>query len=161
MRPHRRQPTRLLHPWDSPGKNTGVGCHVLLQGIFPTPRSNPGLPHCTQKLLSLAQPERRRLAGRALLSVTGDLTRARSGAGERGTEGAAGGLGPLESVKRTGWFYLGVLPGGTDGARLLWRCGSAGARTRCNILCKWRGISLLQWSSLFRFYFASVLIKKR
>ena len=31
MRPHRRQPTRLLHPWDSPGKNTGVGCHFLLQ----------------------------------------------------------------------------------------------------------------------------------
>ena len=31
MRPHRRQPTRLPRPWDSPGKNTGVGCHVLLQ----------------------------------------------------------------------------------------------------------------------------------
>src|SRR5574340_529656 len=30
-RPHRRQPTRLPHPWDSPGKNTGVGCHFLLQ----------------------------------------------------------------------------------------------------------------------------------
>ena len=29
-------PTRLLCPWDSPGKNTGVGCHVFLQGIFPT-----------------------------------------------------------------------------------------------------------------------------
>ena len=29
--PHRRQPTRLLCPWDSPGKNTGVGCHFLLQ----------------------------------------------------------------------------------------------------------------------------------
>ena len=29
--PHRQQPTRLLHPWDSPGKNTGVGCHFLLQ----------------------------------------------------------------------------------------------------------------------------------
>ena len=29
--PHRRQPTRLPHPWDSPGKNTGVGCHYLLQ----------------------------------------------------------------------------------------------------------------------------------
>ena len=28
---HRRQPTRLPHPWDSPGKNTGVGCHFLLQ----------------------------------------------------------------------------------------------------------------------------------
>ena len=31
VRPHRRQPTRLPHPWDSPGKNAGVGCHLLLQ----------------------------------------------------------------------------------------------------------------------------------
>ena len=31
VRPHRRKPTRLPHPWDSPGKNTGVGCHFLLQ----------------------------------------------------------------------------------------------------------------------------------
>ena len=30
-RPHRQRPTRLCHPWDSPGKNTGVGCHFLLQ----------------------------------------------------------------------------------------------------------------------------------
>ena len=33
MRPHRRQPTRLPRPWDSPGKNTGVGCHFLLQCV--------------------------------------------------------------------------------------------------------------------------------
>ena len=31
VRPHRWQPSRLLHPWDSPGKSTGVGCHCLLQ----------------------------------------------------------------------------------------------------------------------------------
>jgi len=31
MRPHRQRPTRLPRPWDSPGKNTGVGCHFLLQ----------------------------------------------------------------------------------------------------------------------------------
>ena len=31
VRPHRQQPTRLPRPWDSPGKNTGVGCHCLLQ----------------------------------------------------------------------------------------------------------------------------------
>ena len=31
VQPHRQQPTRLCHPWDSPGKNTGVGCHFLLQ----------------------------------------------------------------------------------------------------------------------------------
>ena len=33
VQPHRRQPTRLPHPWDSPGKNTGVGCHFLLQSM--------------------------------------------------------------------------------------------------------------------------------
>ena len=33
VRPHRQQPTRLPHPWDSPGKNTGVGCHFLLQCV--------------------------------------------------------------------------------------------------------------------------------
>ena len=42
-RAHRLQPTRLLCPWDSPGKNTAVGCHFLLQGIFPTQRCNPRL----------------------------------------------------------------------------------------------------------------------
>ena len=31
VQPHRQQPTRTPHPWDSPGKNTGVGCHFLLQ----------------------------------------------------------------------------------------------------------------------------------
>ena len=39
---------RLLCPWDFPGKNTGVGSHLLLQGIFPTQGSNPGLLHCRQ-----------------------------------------------------------------------------------------------------------------
>ena len=40
------EPTRLLCSWDSPGKNTGVGCHALLQGIFPTHGLNLGLLHC-------------------------------------------------------------------------------------------------------------------
>ena len=39
---------------DSPGKNTGVGCRALLQGIFPTQGSNPGLPHCRQILYHLS-----------------------------------------------------------------------------------------------------------
>ena len=41
VRPHRRQPSRLPRPWDSPGKNTGVACHFLLQGFFPTEGLNP------------------------------------------------------------------------------------------------------------------------
>ena len=36
--------------WNSPGKNTGVGCHALLLGIFPTQGSNPGLSHCRRIL---------------------------------------------------------------------------------------------------------------
>ena len=39
---------------DSLGKNTGVGCHALLQGIFPIQGSNPGLPHCRQILYCLS-----------------------------------------------------------------------------------------------------------
>ena len=41
LQPHRLQPTRLLCPWDSPSKNTGVGCLSLLQGIFPTQGMEP------------------------------------------------------------------------------------------------------------------------
>ena len=39
---------RLLCPWDSPGKNTGVGCHALLQQMFPIQGLNPGLLNCRQ-----------------------------------------------------------------------------------------------------------------
>ena len=39
---------RLLCPWDSPGKNTGVSWHALLQEIFPIQGLNLGLPHCRQ-----------------------------------------------------------------------------------------------------------------
>ena len=43
---------------DSPDKNTGVGCHALLQGIFPTQGLNPGLPHCRQILYQLSHQGR-------------------------------------------------------------------------------------------------------
>ena len=45
---------QLLCPWDSTAKNTGVGCHSLLQGIFPTQGSNLGLLHCRQILYCLS-----------------------------------------------------------------------------------------------------------
>ena len=48
-------PTRLLCPWNFPGKNTGVGCHSLLQWIFPTQGLNLGLLHCRQILYHLSQ----------------------------------------------------------------------------------------------------------
>ena len=43
VQPYVLQPSMLLCPWDSPGKNIGVGCHALLQGIFPTQGLNPHL----------------------------------------------------------------------------------------------------------------------
>ena len=52
--PYGLQPTRLLCPSDSPGKNTGVVCHALLQGIFPTQGLNLGLPYCRQALYCLS-----------------------------------------------------------------------------------------------------------
>ena len=48
------QPTKLLYPWNSPGKNTGVGSHSLLQGIFLTQGLNLGLLHCRQILYCLS-----------------------------------------------------------------------------------------------------------
>ena len=54
LRPCGLLPTRLLCPWDSPGKNTGIGCHFLLQGIFPTQGLNLGILHCRQMLYPLS-----------------------------------------------------------------------------------------------------------
>ena len=47
----------MVGPWDSLGKNTGMGCHSLLQGSFPTQGSNPGLSHCRQMLYCLRHQE--------------------------------------------------------------------------------------------------------
>ena len=54
LRPLWLWPTRLLCPWNFPGKNPGVGCHFFLQGIFLTQVSNLGLPHCRQILYYLS-----------------------------------------------------------------------------------------------------------
>src|SRR5574337_159860 len=65
---HRRQPTRLCHPWDSPGKNTGVGCHFLLQCmkvksesevaqslLYIISRISPQIPFSSVQFSSVAQ----------------------------------------------------------------------------------------------------------
>ena len=54
LQSHGLLPTRFLYPRDFPGKNIGVGCHFLLQRIFPTQGSNPGLRHCRQMLYRLS-----------------------------------------------------------------------------------------------------------
>ena len=69
-------------PWDSPGQNTEVGSSSILQGIFPTQGSNPGLLHCSQILYQLSykgSPE--------ILGVTGKLDLGvQNEAGQRLTE---------------------------------------------------------------------------
>ena len=63
LQPHGLYPTRLLRPWDSPGKNTGAGSRALPQGIFPTLGSNLGLLHCRQILYRLSHQGRPLLFG--------------------------------------------------------------------------------------------------
>ena len=48
------QPHGLYSPWNSPGRNTGVGSRFLLQGVFPTQGSNSGLSHCRQILYHMS-----------------------------------------------------------------------------------------------------------
>ena len=57
LRPRGLQSTGLLSPCDSSGKNTGVGCHALLRGIFQTLGLNPDLPHCRRILYRLSHQE--------------------------------------------------------------------------------------------------------
>ena len=64
VRPQRRQPTRLLHPWDSPGKNTGVGCHFLLQCMKVKSESE-----VTQSRLTLRDPMDCSLPGSSLHGI--------------------------------------------------------------------------------------------
>ena len=54
LQPHGLWPARLFCPWDFPGKNTGVGCHFLLQGIFPTQGLNLRLLHWQADSLPLS-----------------------------------------------------------------------------------------------------------
>ena len=56
------QPHGLYSPWNSPGQNTGAGSRSLLQRIFPTQGSNPGLPHCRQILYQLSHQGRKLLS---------------------------------------------------------------------------------------------------
>ena len=55
--PWTMKPARLLCLWNFPGKNTGVGCHSLLQGFFPSQGSKLGLLHCEQILYCMGHKE--------------------------------------------------------------------------------------------------------
>ena len=57
LRPHGLYPTRLLCPWEFPGRNAGVGCHFLSQGTFPTQGVNPSLLYWQVDSLPLRHQE--------------------------------------------------------------------------------------------------------
>ena len=61
---HRWQPTRLRHPWDSPGKNTGVGCHFLLQCMKVKSERE-----VTQSCLTLSDPKDYSLPGSSIHGI--------------------------------------------------------------------------------------------
>ena len=54
LRPHGLEPTRLLCLWNSPGKDVGIGCQALIQGVFLTQGLSQGLLHCRQILYPLS-----------------------------------------------------------------------------------------------------------
>ena len=100
---------------DSPGKNTGVGCHALLQGIFPTQGSNSGLPHCRWILYSLTTRE-------ALRVIRGEFCRHGEPSIGAGFPAGAPGTGRQPVVWR-GWGWRPQnqhrsFPAGTWGSRL-------------------------------------------
>ena len=110
LRPHGLQPVRLLCPWDSPGKNTGVGCHSLLQGIFLTQGWNPGLLHRRQILYRLSHGEAKRKiwtqtrGGRPREEGDRDRREAATSHGAATTPAAGGGPGtdsPAEPTRRS------------------------------------------------------------
>ena len=73
LQPHGLQPTRPPLHGDSPGKNTGVGCLALLQRIFPTQGSNPGLPHCRWNFLPTELPGKPKNTGVGSLSLLQEI----------------------------------------------------------------------------------------
>ena len=75
LRPH-----ELYSPWNSPGQNIGIGSLSLLQRIFPTQGSNPGLPHCGQILYQLSHKGSPR--GRDQIHAISPVTSVKPGAYE-------------------------------------------------------------------------------
>ena len=94
------RPRGLYHPWNSPGQYTGVGSLSLLQRLFPSQGSNPGLPHCRQILYQLSSQ------GSPECSVTSLQRRSIKGRQPRSSQGAALGCDALGALKPLRAFVL-------------------------------------------------------
>ena len=118
VRPHRRQPTRLPRPWDSPGKNTGVGCHFLLQCMKVKSESE-----VTQSCLTPSDPMDCSLPGSSVHGIFQATVL------ERGAIAFSDNEGDLSSIPG-----LGRSPGEGIGCPVFLDspCGSAGKEPTCN-----------------------------
>ena len=76
LQPHGLWPARLLCPWNSTGKNTGVGSHSLFQGIFLTHWLNPGILHCRQIPNCLSHQDINDISMYVIYSATKEVGRA-------------------------------------------------------------------------------------
>ena len=103
LQPHRQQPTRLPHPWDSPGKNTGVGCHFLLQCMKVKSKSEVTQSYPTLSDCSLPGSSVHEIFQARVL--------------EWGTIAFSGNVGDLGSIPG-----LGRSPGGEHGNPLQYSC---------------------------------------
>ena len=74
-------PHGVYSPWNSPGQNTGVGSLSLLQGIFPTQGSNPGLPHCRWILYQLSHKRSPRILEWVACPFSSQSSQPRNGTG--------------------------------------------------------------------------------
>ena len=101
VRPHRRQPPRLPRPWDSPGKNTGVGCHFLLRCMKVKSESE-----VAQSYLTLCNPMDCSPPG----SSVHDIFQARVGWGAIAFSGGLQQRGFIPEVKETGELVSSLLP---------------------------------------------------
>ena len=120
VRPHRRQPTRLPHPWDSPGKNTGVGCHFFLQcvKVKSLSRVRPLATPWTaayQAPLSMGFSRQEYWSGVPLPSPRGLLGRSLSIARQNIAEKTVASLSPLDMYGRGHGNQSGWVAGGREG----------------------------------------------
>ena len=128
VRPHRRQPTRLPRPWDSPGKNTGVGCHFLLTEIFSTQELKLGLLHWRHILYQLTYEGS--LSNPLWYSLIGETSCTRQVPGTKTRH-------PAQTLPSTGWPLCLQTPGKSRIISLLHQVYSKGALLypKCRFLC--------------------------
>ena len=118
LQPQGLQPTRLLCPWNSPGKNTGVDCHSLLQRNFPTQGSNPGPLPRRPILYCLSYREVSYRKGREVCIITADLHCCMA---EKKVNEESEKVGLKLNIQKTSWHLVPSLHGKQMGKQ--WKQG--------------------------------------